>query len=30
MADFELEITETGSMVDLDEYVDYLIIESIA
>jgi hypothetical protein len=27
MADFELEITETGSMVDLDEYVDYLIIE---
>jgi hypothetical protein len=27
MADFEFEITEADFMVDLDEYIDYLIIE---
>jgi hypothetical protein len=27
MADFEFEITETDSMFDLEEYINYLIIE---
>jgi hypothetical protein len=27
MADFEFEITESNEMVDLDEYINYLIIE---
>lgn len=27
MADFEFEITESDSMVDLEEYINYLIIE---
>lgn len=27
MADFEFTITESDSMVDLDEYINYLIIE---
>jgi hypothetical protein len=27
MADFEFEITESDEMVDLDEYINYLIIE---
>jgi hypothetical protein len=27
MADFEFEITESDLMVDLEEYIDYLIIE---
>ena len=27
MADFEFTITETDSMVDLEEYFNYLIIE---
>ena len=27
MADFEFTITESGSMVDLEEYIDYLVME---